>query len=244
MPRFFVDPGAISGGRAVLEGEDALHLSQALRARAGEEVVICDGCCNDFRCVIKSIEADRRQVRVRLNVLDKTVSLAEPTVDVTLFAGYAKGNKPDVIIQKAVELGVGSVVVFSSEHSVPQTSDADKKLVRWNRIALEAAKQSGRGKIPDVTYCPDIGQLTERLKGFEPVIFCYENGGTPIRDTLRGGLSRRVAVVTGPEGGFSQAESHILVSCSTVTSLGRRILRCETAPLAVLAVIMYETGNL
>lgn len=238
MPRFFIDGTA--DGRAYIAGADALHIAKALRMRPGEALTLCDGKGTDFDGVLETVTD--RQVTVRITA--SRPSQAEPTLAVTLYQGLPKGDKMDWIIQKAVELGVTAVVPVATRRSVARLEGkADKKQERWQRIAAEAAGQCGRGMLPSVERPLSWSQALSRLSG-EPALVFYEGGGRPLRELVTPS-TRRLSVFVGPEGGFDPEEiDAIRRQGGGVATLGPRILRCETAPLAALTLLMHLSGNM
>ena len=238
MPRFFIDGTA--DGRAYIAGADALHIAKALRMRPGEALTLCDGKGTDFDGVLETVTD--RQVTVRITA--SRPSQAEPTLAVTLYQGLPKGDKMDWIIQKAVELGVTAVVPVATRRSVARLEGkADKKQERWQRIAAEAAGQCGRGMLPSVERPLSWNQALSRLSG-EPALVFYEGGGRPLRELVTPS-TRRLSVFVGPEGGFDPEEiDAIRRQGGGVATLGPRILRCETAPLAALTLLMHLSGNM
>lgn len=180
-----------------------------------------------------------------LEVLDRTPSNAEPPLKVTLFVAYPKLDKLETIIQKGVELGASAIQPFTSRYCVAQSKKEEQKLERRRRIALEAAKQCGRGAVPDVEAPVDFTALPGLLAGYDRAILLYEGGGVPLRTALEGVPENgRLALITGSEGGFAPEEAEALCKAGAVqVGLGPRILRCETAPTAVLAAVMALTGN-
>ena len=238
MPRFFIDGTA--DGRAYIAGADALHIAKALRMRPGEALTLCDGKGTDFDGVLETVTD--RQVTGRISA--SRPSQAEPTLAVTLYQGLPKGDKMDWIIQKAVELGVTAVVPVATRRSVARLEGkADKKQERWQRIAAEAAGQCGRGMLPSVERPLSWSQALSRLSG-EPALVFYEGGGRPLRELVTPS-TRRLSVFVGPEGGFDPEEiDAIRRQGGGVATLGPRILRCETAPLAALTLLMHLSGNM
>ena len=238
MPRFFIDGTA--DGRAYSAGADALHIAKALRMRPGEALTLCDGKGTDFEGVLETVTD--RQVTVRITV--SRPSQAEPTLAVTLYQGLPKGDKMDWIVQKAVELGVTAVVPVATRRSVARLEGkADKKQERWQRIAAEAAGQCGRGILPAVERPLSWNQALSRLSG-EPALVFYEGGGRPLRELVTPS-TRRLSVFVGPEGGFDPEEIDAFRrQGGGVATLGPRILRCETAPLAALTLLMHLSGNM
>lgn len=245
----------IADGSAVLRGADAHHLSRVMRARCGDTVILCDGNAVEYTATITGFGEEC----VEFSVEEGYPSAAEPNVEVTLLAGYPKQDKLEDIIRHGVELGCSHFVPFFSRYCVAAPKKEEQKNVRYNRIAFEAAKQCGRGVLPDVAMpLLNFGAVCRTFGQYDLVLFCYECGGEPLRGlldeaaealrlTAAPGTSPRlrVAVVTGAEGGFAPEEAAMAAEAGAKTvGLGPRILRCETAPLAVLAAVMTLTGNL
>lgn len=230
----------IQDDRAFLSGADARHLAVVLRAKPGMNVTLCDGAGTDYACAVRTADPDR----VELEIISTAPSASEPSVPVTLYVGYPKQDKLEWIIQKAVELGAVEIVPFFSRFCVAAPKKEEAKNERYNRIAFEAAKQAGRGVIPRVAMPLTFAQMVQRAAAKDRALFCYEAGGEPLLSRLEGPVGT-LAIITGSEGGFSpeEAQAAVQAGCVPVT-LGPRILRCETAPLAALAVAMALTGNL
>ena len=241
MPRFFIDYSPEVGGSAVIEGGDARHIGGALRMTAGESLTLCDGKGTDYSCTVTAVE--REQVTVAVNAA--APSYSEPTLAVTLYMGLPKGDKMELIIQKCVELGVTAIVPVAMSRCIVKLDgkDAAKKQTRWQKIAAEAAGQSGRGIIPVVETPISWKQALARFET-EKTLLCYEGGGAPI-GTLVSPADTAVSLVVGPEGGFDPAEVEAVTAVGgRIATLGPRILRCETAPLAAMAVLMENSGNM
>ncbi len=240
----------ISEDSAQLTGPDAHHLARVMRAKLGESVVLCDGNGMEYNGVITAISSDA----VDFSISDARPTAAEPGVDVTLFMGYAKQDKLEDEIRHGTELGISHFVPFFSRYCVVTPKKEDQKNVRYARIAFEAAKQSGRGVIPDVAMpMANFGEVCRSFADYDLVLFFYECGGAPLTQLLapyadaKPGTDRkpRIALVTGAEGGFSEKEAADAVAAGAKqVGLGPRILRCETAPLAAAAAVMTLTGNL
>ncbi len=241
MPRFFVNNPLVVGETAVIDGADARHIAGALRMTVGEALTLCDGAGTDYACTLTAVGKDT--VEATVDAAAPTAS--EPTLAVTLYMGMPKGDKLELIIQKAVELGVTAIVPVITARSIVRVSgkDAEKKQVRLQRIAAEAAGQSGRGIIPRVEAPIAWKAALSRLAN-ENTLLCYEGGGAPI-GTLVSPADTAISLVVGPEGGFDPAEvAAVTAAGGKIATLGPRILRCETAPLAALAVLMERSGNM
>lgn len=238
MPRFFID--FVPTGDAVLTGENARHIAKSLRMQPGEAVTLCDGHEHDYFGEIAEISGETVRVRIQ----ETRVSCAEPRIRVTLCQGVPKSDKMDWIVQKTVELGVWRIVPTVTARCIsrPDEKAAHKKVLRWQKIAHEAAKQSGRGIIPEVADFMTLKQ-TCALPGEKRVLF-YEGGGERI-PVLVGEQDAALTVYVGPEGGFAPEEVQLIQEAGgCAATLGPRILRTETAPLAALAAIMLVTNNL
>ena len=241
MPRFFVD-GPPEDGMLVLRGEDAHHAGRVLRLRPGEAVTLCDGRGTDYDCTVETVEKDA----VACRVLDSHPADTEPKQRLTLCMALPKGDKMEFIVQKAVELGASEIVPYLSKNCVSRPGKTDKKVERWRKIASEAAKQCGRGVLPAVHEVLPVAEAFARAAQSETALFLYENENkTGLRDALAAGLGKTVSLMVGPEGGFTPAEAEAAKAAGLVSVwLGTRILRCETAPVAALAAVLYAGGNM
>ena len=246
MPRFFVE-NAGDDGSISITGDDAKHICRSLRMKPGEKLTVCGGRGIDYFCTI--VSADPSLVVLRIDGSEETRS--EPSVRVTLYQGLPKGDKLETVIQKAVELGVYGIVPVLTERSVarPDPKAAAHKAERWQRHASEAAKQCGRGMIPAVRELVPFGSLEQSVRSHGRMLYFYELGGIPLREALKpdadSDICTDIGIFIGPEGGISAQEASALESWGAVpVTLGRRILRTETAPIAALAGIMLLTGNL
>lgn len=242
MPhRYFTSE--IGDGRAALTGSDAHHLAHVMRAKIGDTVLLCAPDATEYTGTITAIEPGR----VCFTVSEGLPSVAEPRTAVTLFVGYPKQGKLEEIIRHSVELGVTEVVPFFSRYCVAAPKKEDAKNERYCRIAAEAAKQCGRGKLPAVAMpLPDFAAVCAALTGYDLALFFYEGGGQSLRQIIAAHPeARRIAIVTGSEGGFAPEEALAAAEAGALAvGLGPRILRCETAPLAALAAVLTLTGDL
>lgn len=238
MARFFLSPEAW-GGEALLEGDEARHLGQVLRAGEGERVTVFDGRGRSADAEV--LEVARRAVRLRLGEVRQAEA---PRPAVTLAQAVPKGKTMDLIVQKAVELGVAVIQPLVTRHVVARP-DA-RKAEKWRRVALEACKQCGQDWLPEVREPVDLmAWLAEQGHGSVGelrLIASLVEGVRPMREVLReAGMSERVAVLVGPEGDFLSSETQAaLESGYRPLSLGPLVLRVETASLYCLAAIRYE----
>ena len=240
MPRFFVEK--IQGDSLSLTGENASHIAKSLRMHPGEVITLSDANGVDCEAEITAVSPDA----VTVKVLETRQNTSEPSVSVTLFQALPKVGKFETIVQKSVELGVKTIVPILTSRCVsrPDGKSMSKKVERYQKVALEAAKQSGRGVIPTIEDLCSFDEMLARFSEFDAVLFFYEEGGDKI-DRVLPAEAKNIAIVIGSEGGFSRQEvDRALEKGALVATLGPRILRCETAPVAALAVLMYCTGNM
>ncbi len=233
MPRFFLESPP-QGNVVPLAEEDARHITRVLRMQVGEALTLCDGCGNDYSARLASTDP------VTAKILSTSPSVGELPANITLYQSLPKSDKMEWIIQKSVELGVTRVVPVLSNRCVsrPNAAAAEKKKVRYQKIAREAAMQCRRGRIPTVesqiTFAEALEDSKDTLR-----LFCYEGGGEPLSaQMLRG--EGEISLFIGCEGGFApeEAEAAKEQGCTFIT-LGNRILRCETAPLCALSILQY-----
>ena len=239
MPRFFLEN--INTDNPVLTGEDARHIGRSLRMKPGEKITVCS-CGTDYFCEISSITEDT----VFLNIKEQKLCSAEPSVDLTLFQAIPKQDKLEHIIQKSVELGVSKIVPVLTRRCVsrPDKKDFEKKLARLNKIALEAAKQSGRGIIPTVEPMISFEEAIIQMKEYDCPAMLYEEGGIRFSE-LNTQEKKSFALFVGSEGGFDESEAEAAREAGIASIwLGERILRCETAPLTAISILMFITKNL
>ena len=243
MPRFFVTSDQIENGTVTVRGDDAHHISRALRMAAGERITVCDMSRREYCCELAEFLPDC----VKARIVEETPSETEPPKHITLYQALPKGDKFDSIIQKAVECGVSRIVPFESERCIVRAKpEAEKrKTERRQRIALEAAKQCGRGIIPCVEGTLSFAQMLKDAQTCECVLFCYEGDGTVPLGRLLSKMTEnvgRIALVIGSEGGFSHSEAQAAQDAGfLMTGLGARILRTETASGFALACISCVT---
>jgi len=242
MTRFFVSPDEVQNDSILLTGENAAH-GRVLRLKAGERILVCDGNGKEYLCQIDSVDS----VQIQTSVLEAKCSSSEPGAFVSIYMAFPKADKLEHVIQKATELGAGEIVAFPSERCVskPDEKSLKKKLERWQKIAASAAEQSGRGRIPQVVVLGSYREALERGSAADKAILFYENEqATTLRMALEQGQYQTVALLTGPEGGLEEKEVKLARDAGfSICTLGRRILRCETAPLCALSALMYHLGE-
>ena len=244
MSRFFVTPEQIGEEYIHLTDlQDLHHMRAVLRLRPGDELDVSDSCQWEYHAKIESLE----EKEAILRILDKQKFAREPSLKVTIYQGIPKAAKMEGIIQKSVELGADRIIpVFMARTVVVDKGNFNKKIQRWQKISDEAAKQCRRGRIPEVSLPLRFSEMIEDLSQYDLILFPYENEE---EKTMKACLRNRkeeekpetVAVIIGPEGGFSEGEASSLQAAGAESvSLGKTILRTETAGPAALAMIMYE----
>jgi len=258
MVRFFAAPPDISGGAIQLSADDAVHI-RSLRLRPSELFVVCDGEGSDYICRLGESGSAVAEI------VEKRPSEGEPSIACSVYIALAKGDRLDYAVQKSVELGANEIILFPSARCVAIPGDVSNKTARLRRIALETAKQCGRGRVPNVEALGSLAEAIGRAAGAGLALFLYEcevklslkqalEGYDALSqiadpnpaDAVRESHSRvTVSIMTGPEGGFEPFEAELAKAAGMLTvTLGSRILRCETAPAAALAALMFHTGNL
>ncbi|KYH34524.1 ribosomal RNA small subunit methyltransferase E [Clostridium tepidiprofundi DSM 19306] len=244
MHKFFVPEDKFYDGFAVIEGDDVKHIYKVLRLGIGEKISINN--CNGNEFLGEIVEVNKREVKV--NIMKELPLNNESTIGVFLFQGLPKSSKMDLIIQKTTELGIKAINPVSMKRVVANGTK-DMKLERWNRIALEACKQSKRSLIPVVNKLCTFEEMISQLKNMDLVVVPYENkkgyGLKRLFNKIDKMNIKNIAIVIGPEGGFEDYEINILESIGAeIVTLGPRILRTETAGFTALSIIMYEIGDL
>ena len=242
MTRFFVSPEELGSEHLALTGENAQH-AKVLRLKEGEEILVCDGEGRECLCAISNVAPGQ----VDLVIKTRQDSESEARVRASIYMAFSKGDKLEHVIQKATELGAYEIVAYPSARCVSRPDDKSlkKKLERWQKIAASAAEQSGRGRIPEVLTLGSYKEALSRASMADQAILFYENErATTLRMALEAGEYRTISLLTGPEGGLEEKEvAQALEAGLQVCTLGRRILRCETAPLCALSAVMYATGE-
>ena len=238
MPRFFCEN--ISKNTFSVEGEDAKHIVKVLRYNNGDKIILCDMKGTDYLGEITNADP----LCVSGNILQSCPCENEPNINLRLYMAMPKGDKSEFIVQKATELGTTEIIFMLTHRCVsrPDTKSFKKKLERYNKIAFEAAKQSQRGIIPKVRGLLSYNEALAECKDFTKILF-YEHSDAPLKSLLKNS-SKNIAVFIGSEGGFEENEVELAKKAGAVSaSLGKRILRCETAPIASISAIMYEKDN-
>lgn len=253
MHRFFVSSSGVDLNRklASIEGEDVKHISRVLRLKEGNIVEICDGENHEYICEIKSIDKNY----ISLTILEQTESNREAPIHTILYQGIPKGSKMDLIIQKTVELGIAEIVPVEMDRTVvllKDEKDKEKKVERWQKIALEASKQSKRGVVPTIHQPVSFDEALRASKQNDLNLMPYENEGKNGLKSILASFSiearskiNKIGIWIGPEGGLEEEEvTKAKENQIHPITLGPRILRTETAGFTILALVMYELGDL
>ncbi len=246
MPKFFVLPEKVYDNKILIDTDDVAHITRVLRLGVDDVITVCDSRSRDFEAKIAEI-SDKKIV---CDIISEKKSDSEADIFITLYQGIPKGTKMELIIQKNTELGIKRIVPVAMKRCVSKLENQkaeEKKVQRWQKIAEEAAKQSGRGMIPEIAMPISLKEAAEELKKCDLAFVPYERES---KNTLKPLLqsskdSKSVGFLIGPEGGFDIDEIEALKNLDIPSiTLGKRILRTETAGVAVTSMIMYEIGDL
>jgi 16S rRNA (uracil1498-N3)-methyltransferase len=248
MQRYFLRPEQFQGQTVTIDGDDSHHLQRVMRAEVGDEVICSNGV--------------DREALVRITALDKGVVTgmavhelkmeAEPEARVWIAQSLPKGDKMELVIQKGTEIGAARFLPFLSERTVVQydAKKEAKRTERWQKIAKEAAEQAHRNRVPEIVPVLSWKQLLGQAEQVDAAWICYEKEDgkqlrTAIREALDNGIKGTFLLAVGPEGGFTEQEIEQAEAAGLVSvSLGKRILRTETAGMVGLTCLLYETGEM
>ena len=252
MPKFFVKEEQINNQEIKIQGTDVNHIKNVLREKVGSELIICnEKTGQDYLCEIKEIKEEN----IICNIKEKLLNNVESNIKVTIMQGLPKADKMELIIQKSVELGVNNIIPIEMKRCVVKLKDKDKikKIERWQKISVVAAKQSGRNIIPEINQVENLKNICETFENYDIVLLAYENEK---ENTIKNELKQlkeknqnknedvKIAILIGPEGGITEEEVEIArKKGAKIITLGKRILRTETVALNVLSIIMYELEN-
>ena len=251
MHRFFVEPFQIHKDEIEIQGGDVNHIRNVLRMKAGEELLVSDGYGNEYRCRIRELLEDT----VSASVLEARRVLSELPSRITLYQCLPKGDKMELIVQKAVELGAAAIVPVASKRCVVKldAKKAESRRKRWQAVAESAAKQSGRALIPSVMQVQSFSEALLQAGELDLCLIPYECAGELLEDGSGSAMERTreilenirsgqtIGIFIGPEGGFEKEEvERAMETGAKPVSLGKRILRTETAGLCILSVLMFR----
>jgi 16S rRNA (uracil1498-N3)-methyltransferase len=245
MHKFFINKENIFGEKLHITGDDVNHINKVLRLNKGDIILVCDGFGREYTSIINEIS---KHV-VICEIIEAFDNLSEPPVKITLFQGLPKAQTMELIIQKGVEIGLYKIQPIITQRVVVRTEgkDISNKLERWRRISEEAAKQSNRGVIPEILEPKTFDMAIEEIKSLDLSIVPYEKEkGKGLKSILiDNSNAKNVGVMIGPEGGFDEFEiDKCIKNHVTPVTLGPRILRTETAGIAVSSMILYELGDM
>ena len=242
MHHFFVTPEQITGETIFIEGQDVNHMKNVLRMKIGEQVKISDGNNKNYLCEVQEYE----DAEARLHIIEELDENTELESKIYLFQGLPKSDKMELIVQKAVELGAYQIIPVATKRAVVKldAKKAAKKVERWNGISESAAKQAGRSVIPEVTEVLSFAEALKKAQELDVMLIPYElaEGMKETKDIISNiQKGQSVGIFIGPEGGFevSEVEKAIEMGAKSIT-LGRRILRTETAGMTILSILMFE----
>ena len=244
MARFYVPHPQIENGILRIEGDEVKHIRKVLRLREGDEVSVFDGSGREYEGAIV------KEGPFSVSILVRTIlsSEKESTLEITLAQSLLKGEKMDYLVQKATELGVKRIVPFISSRSVPllEKSKRLERPRRWEKIAIEASKQCGRGALPKIDPLKDYPQILETVPMESLKLILWEEGGEKLKGILKESEKEsRIFFIVGPEGGLSGEEVEEAKKVGFVpVTLGERILRSETASLCLVSILQYEWGDI
>ena len=245
MHKFFTPSNYISDHKGKIVGEDVKHIYKVLRLTEGEEVILNN--CEGIEYLAKINEVTKSEVT--LDIIEKLDINNESDVEIVLFQGMPKAQKMDLIVQKGTELGIGKFIPVITERVDVKLKGDFKKLDRLNRIALEACKQSKRSIIPEVLKPIEFEELLDQINTFDLVVVPYENredyGIKALMKDIDKKSIKRIGIIVGPEGGFEEEEIERLKDAKAfIITLGKRILRTETAGFVATSLLQYELGDL
>jgi 16S rRNA (uracil1498-N3)-methyltransferase len=244
MARFYVPQPRIVNGILKIEGDEAKHIRKVLRLKTGDGIVVFDGLGKELEGTIIGERLSSIVIRIQ-NIFS---SERDSPLEVTLAQSLLKGEKMDYLIQKATELGVKKIIPFFSSRSIPflEKSRRLKRHHRWEKIAVEASKQCGRGVVPKIESFQDYSDMLQMASTEDLRLIFWESDGIKLKEVLeRSKEKRKIFFIIGPEGGFKQLEVDEAKRAGfTPVTLGRRILRAETASLCFLSILQYERGDI
>jgi 16S rRNA (uracil1498-N3)-methyltransferase len=245
MRRFFVEPGLLQGSSGIISGELCRHLSTVLRLKPGTAIRLADGSGHEGVATITVVAKEGIHVDI---VACATDNANGSCPQITLYQGLPKGEKLDLILQKCTELGVASIVPFMAARSVTRLEGErlDNRIARWQKIALEAARQSGREDVPQIGFANDMADVLHRENGSLRLILWEDEKEQGLQTVLEASSRpESIAIIIGPEGGLTASETGMATAAGYLpVTLGKRILRTETAGLAVVSILQYLWGDL
>ena len=243
MQRYFIKSDQLVDDHAVIVGDNVHHVLNVMRASVGDRIIVCT--CAKKSYLVEIVNLNKMEVKVK--IVETRVENVELPIYVTISQGIVKGDKFDLVVQKATECGASVFIPVAMKRSVAKIDgpSANKKVKRWQRIALEAARQAHRQVVPSVKMPVDIRDLISMASEYDVCLFAYEECGMDGQSALADVIRKfkpdmQVLVLIGPEGGIDQSEARLLVEAGfRSVGLGPRTLRAETAPIYVMSAISY-----
>lgn len=242
MPKFFVRKDDIKSDNVEIREDSLNHIKNVFRYKVGDVLTLCDGEGTDYKAVIEEENSEF----IRAKIIESYETNSEPSVNITLYQGIPKATKMDLIIQKNVEIGINRIVPVICERTIVKFNskkDEEKKVERWQKIAKEASKQSGRGIIPTIEEPIKLKDALNRCSNYDLAIIPYEKEfDNTLKSVLRENTkAKEICIFIGPEGGFSEQEIELAKQNNVIpVTLGNRILRTETASFYSTSIIIYE----
>jgi 16S rRNA (uracil1498-N3)-methyltransferase len=242
MGRFFAEKRSINDGEAVISGDEARHMIEVMRLKSGDDVVVFDDEGSEYRGIVKN--TDRKKMILTVSINDVNCFPPEKSPRITLAQAIPKKAKMDLIVEKATELGVHRIIPMITERTIvrPDRKNSNKVTERWKRIALETSKQCGRRRTPEISGIAFFREVIGTVKDYDlSLLACLDERTMPIKRALPKPIPKDVLVLIGPEGDFSPAEiDYAEEERSILISLGKRVLKSDTAGLFVVSIIGYE----
>jgi 16S rRNA (uracil1498-N3)-methyltransferase len=244
VARFYVPQPQIEKGMLKIVGDEVKHIRRVLRLKAGDGIIVFDGAGKEYEGTM----VEEKPSSVVIKIQNTFSSRKDSPLEVTLAQSLLKGEKMDYLIQKATELGVRRIIPFFSSRSIPslEKSGRLKRHQRWERIAIEASKQCGRGVVPKIEPLQDYSEMLQVASSGSLCLILWEREGVKLKEILDRSKERlKIFFVTGPEGGFGREEVEEAIRAGFIPiTLGNRILRAETATLCLLSILQYERGDI
>jgi len=243
MSRFYVPPGSIRANKISVTGEEAHHIIDVMRLRPRDRVVTFDGTGKEYTGIIKDVKAKS----LTIEIIEERESASGSAIRITLIQALPKKEKMDYIVEKATELGIHSIIPVVTDRTIPKWDESKRALQqdRWRKLAMEASKQCGRVNVPEIGDIAVFRNALKQLAGYDLALVASLSGeSVPLKDAVKGFAGKKIVVAIGPEGDFTDEEVGLAKEADfRLISLGARVLKSDTAALAVLAILDYEYSN-
>ena len=242
MKRFFIDSDLKIGDEIIVDGKEYNYIYNVMRLRKGSDLILFNGNGYEYEAVI--VEESKKSLTLKIN--NRYKNEVEPSINLDLYQASIKNKNIKLVVQKSVELGINSITLFSSDYTSVDYKNSKKN--KLSEIAQSSVEQSGRNKNIEINQRDNIEQVIDDLKKYDKVVFCYEKSDLLSKSSqLKLENCKNIAVLVGPEGGFSSSEYEKLIQSLdniSVISLGKRILRAETAAITSIALVMNKLGEI